>query len=59
MKLLIDELLKGKCNLNKIKRLTKEDKQTIISFLLNQFTIEKNKSEKLKLAFIINEIKNY
>lgn len=57
MNLLIDQILSGKFNINKIKKLTKEDQRVILSTILSKFKEEKNKKDKIKFAVIVTEIK--
>ena len=58
MNILMDDILDGKINISKIKKLTKEDKRIILSTLVSKINKAKNKSDKLKYYLIVDHIKN-
>lgn len=57
MNLLIDDIIDDNVSEKKLLRLTKEDRRTILSTIWYRFKSEKQKSEKMKLAFIIIKLK--
>ena len=57
MNLLIDQIIDGNISDKKLKRLSKQDKKTILSIMFHKFKIETKKSNKVRFMFIIMKLR--